>query len=158
MLVEQIDQSSIVALIGLLGTVLPVGISYVLTKNKEIDVGIRQEKTERYDVLIGAVVRLSKSNPGDQEAFDNFTTAYNRAMAYASDLVLKRCNEFALLLEDQAIESESELLDETGVLERNRHIAAIFAAIRFDINPKAKYSAIGPLWTFRTKPKYFKAE
>jgi hypothetical protein len=50
MLVQQIDSSIIVALISVLGA----GISYALTKNKEINENIRQKKTERYDDLIGA--------------------------------------------------------------------------------------------------------
>lgn len=101
MLVERIDQTSIVALIGVLGTVLPVGISYVLTKNKEIEAHVREEKTKRYDDLIGALVKIVRSRPLDDDPLDNFITAYDRAMAFASDLVLERCNHFAQWLYDR---------------------------------------------------------
>lgn len=46
------SEAIIIALIGVLGGVLPVGISYVYSKNKEINASIRQEKIKRYDELI----------------------------------------------------------------------------------------------------------
>ena len=143
MLVLQIDQSSIIALIGLLGTVLPVGISYVLTKNKEIDASIRQEKTERYDNLIDALVMIARSKPDDDDALNNFNTAYNRAMAYANDCVLERCNDLhAWILEQKLLENQNHLEKaDMGQLrtQRNALINGISKAIRLDINPKAKY-------------------
>lgn len=145
MLIEQIDQAIVIAIIGVLAAVLPIGISYVLTKNKEIDFSIRQEKTERYDGLIDSLVvmvgKIGIIERGDDTKFDSetvskFITAYHRASTYASDLVLQKCNDLVLELMKQKGETE-ELKD---------RVIDIYGAIRRDINPKAKYSTIGVMW------------
>lgn len=72
-------------------------------------------------------------------------------MAYASDLVLKRCNEFTIWLQDiefvlpdDKVEQEREQFE-----ERNRYVEGIYEAIRIDINPKAEFSKILSIMTLR---------
>jgi hypothetical protein len=64
--VEQIDQNILIAIIALIGTlagtVLSLGIPYLLSRNKEIDAAIRQKRTERYEEL---TVSLAKCGASD---------------------------------------------------------------------------------------------
>jgi len=153
MLILQIDQSVIIALISVLGGILPVGITYVFTKNKEVNATIREEKTKRYDDLIEALAKIAnvvhiskpKSIVDHNEllvnVLNNFITAYHRASTYADDLVLQRCNELASEITKQKETHEAyanALVD---------HIRDVYEAIRLDINPKAKYSKVAALWT-----------
>lgn len=94
MLIEQIDPTIVVAVIGLVGAVLSVSLPYFFARNKEINASIRQERTRRYDDLIEALAAMynAVSNPVDKKVLHgtvkNFVTAYNRASTYASDQVL----------------------------------------------------------------------
>jgi hypothetical protein len=146
LLVEQIDQNIIIALIGVLGGVLPVGITYVFTKRKEINANIREEKTKRYDGLISALVtfiedlNIIETGYADKPKPDtvtNFIMAYHRSSAYASDDVLKKCNIFVRMTDNP----EKFELDDI----RNG-MKDIYKAIRLDINPKAKYTDVGVIW------------
>ena len=150
MLVQQIDPTIIVAVIGILAAVLPVGITYVFTKNKEVDLSIRQEKTKRYDTLIDALNMLvgnidkkSLDEKDIREIINRFITGYNRASTYASDLVLERCN-------DLAVEIMSKREDNVGI---KYCIIDIYEAIRMDINPKAKYHSLYAFWTLEEEDK-----
>jgi hypothetical protein len=144
MFVLQIDQSIIIALIGVLGGVLPVGISYMLTKNKEIDFGIRQKKTERYDDLIGALTEITKSGfTIEYNLMNDFIMAYNRASTYASDPVLEKCND---LLAGLKKEAETGVLTPEGSDRIIGFINDVYTAIRKDINPRARYCKFVTLW------------
>ncbi len=144
MLVLQIDQTTIIAIIGVLAAVLPVAISYVLTKKKEIDFSIRQKKTERYDDLIGALTLIIRSGfVGDHESMNDFIMAYNRASAYASDLVLEKCND---LLSGFTKEAQTGVLTPAAGDILIDIINDVYKAIRKDINPRARYFEVGTFW------------
>jgi hypothetical protein len=154
MLVQQIDSSVIVALIGVLGGVLPVGITYVVTKNKEIDANTREERTKRYDGLISALVTfiddLNRIQTGyadkpERDTVTNFIMAYHRSSAYASDDVLEKCNKLVTLMINKEGKSEDHDIDLDIEAVKDR-IIDIYEAIRLDINPKAKYSKVIALW------------
>src|SRR5437867_12846469 len=134
MLVEQIDPTITVAIIGLIGAILSVGLPYVLTRNKEIDLSIRQEKTQRYDELIAAVIALTGDvlrNEYEYNILTDFIKAYHRSSTYASDEVLAKCNELVNLL--------MQAPDIEGI---KNCILNVYEAIRLDINSKSKYSGI----------------
>jgi hypothetical protein len=141
MLVQQIDPTIIVAIIGVVGAILTVGLPYVFTRNKEVDLIIRQEKTKRYDELIGVLIKINDITYRSDQAklffnvFNNFAAAYLRASTYSSDDVLKRCNDFNYELRKP----------ETDTNAIRRRISDIYGAIRRDINPKAKYSKVWAL-------------
>jgi hypothetical protein len=139
MFVLQIDQTIIVALISVLGGVLPVGMSYVLTKNKEIDFDIRQKKTQRYDDLIDTLTIIAN----DHKSMNNFIMAYNRASAYASDPVLEKCND---LLTGFKKEAETGVLTPAGSDRIINIINDVYKAIRKDINPRARYFKVHTFW------------
>lgn len=139
MFVLQIDQTIIVALISVLGGVLPVGMSYVLTKNKEIDFDIRQKKTQRYDDLIDTLTIIAN----DHKSMNNFIMAYNRASAYASDPVLEICND---LLTGFKKEAETGVLTPAGSDRIINIINDVYKAIRKDINPRARYFKVHTFW------------
>lgn len=144
----QIDKTIIIALISVIGGVLPVGISYVLTKNKEIDANIRQEKTKRYDDLIDALMLVVRGGfetfANDPELFNNFNMSYHRASAYASDPVLRKCND--LLIEITKGVKSGKLTP--GAADKIIDtINEIYTAIRQDINPRARYFRVYTLWT-----------
>jgi hypothetical protein len=138
MLVQQIDPTITVAIIGLIGAILSVGLPYVLTRNKEIDLSIRQEKTQRYDELIATVIALTGDvlrNEYEYNILTDFIKAYHRSSTYASDEVLAKCNELV------------NLLMQAPDIERIKIcILNVYKAIRLDINPKAKYSGIALIW------------
>ena len=145
-LVQQIDPAIIVALIGVFAGVLPVGITYIITKNKEINANIRQEKTKRYDSLIDAlamivsdIYRKPPNTTGtldiDVVSVNKFINAYNRASTYSSDLVLERCNDLTLALGKR----------EAKITQVRNLIIGVYEAIRLDINPKAKYTTIAAI-------------
>ena len=144
MFVLQIDQTIIVALISVLGGVLPVGMSYVLTKNKEIDFDIRQKKTQRYDDLIDTLTIIITSGfANDHKSMNNFIMAYNRASAYASDPVLEKCND---LLTGFKKEAETGVLTPAGSDRIINIINDVYKAIRKDINPRARYFKVHTFW------------
>lgn len=150
MAVLQIDNAIIIALISVIGGVLPVGISYVFTKRKEIDANIRQEKTKRYDDLIDVLTMIVgdgfKTFADDPKLLNNFIKTYYRASAYASDHALEKCNDLLTEINKGAKTGEitpdasSKLVD---------IINEIYAAIRQDINPRARYFIVHTLWTER---------
>jgi hypothetical protein len=78
---------------------------------------------------------------------DKFIMTYHRASAYASDLVLEKCNE---LLTGFAKEAETGVLTPAAANKLIDIINDIYTAIRKDINPKAHYFRVGTFWT---KPK-----
>ena len=139
MLIQQIDQSSILALIGLLGTVLPVGTTYVFTKRKEINANIREEKTKKYDALLTSLTKLVGKSVGKPDtdiiqnilsndaAIDDFVMAYYGAAAYASDSVIEACHNFFMSVTSKTIDTAKIILQ----------VSDIYSAIRFDINPRA---------------------
>jgi hypothetical protein len=144
MLVLQIDPSIIVALIGVFVGVLPVGMTYVLTKRKEINANIREEKTKRYDDLIGAVTAIVTSGfRNDADSMNKFYMAYNKASAYASDLVLEKCND---LLTRFKKESDTGVLTSEGSDRIIAIINDVYGAIRKDINPKSRYLRVDTFW------------
>jgi len=143
-LILQIDPGIVVALIGVFAGALPVGLSYVATKNKEINANIRAEKIKRYDDLVGAITAIVMTGfENDHKQINHLVSANNRAHAYASDLVLEKCND---LLDAMTKEVQTGVLTPDG---SDRIIAAInqvYVAIRKDINPKAKYSDVRTIW------------
>jgi hypothetical protein len=144
MLVLQIDPSIIVALIGVFVGVLPVGMTYVLTKRKEINANIREEKTKRYDDLIGALTAIVTSGfRNDADSMIKFYMAYNKASAYASDLVLEKCND---LLTRFKKESDTGVLTPEGSDRIIAIINDVYGAIRKDINPKSRYLRVDTFW------------
>lgn len=139
----EIDQATIIALIGVLGGVLP----YVLTKNKEINATTRQEKTKRYDNLIDSLAMIlsviARKDVDDKVVIETvriFVTAYNRASTYASDLVLERCNDLANGI-TEAKDGGEQSQEKIRIL-----IGSIYKAIRKDLNPKADYFTVGTFW------------
>lgn len=152
MLILQIDQNIIIAVIGLLGAVLPVGLGYIYTNHKEFNESIRQERTKRYDDLIEVLIKIGSilhtyrpENVTHRKLLSsimhNFVSAYHRASTYASDLVLEKCNE---LVAEMLKKKESEKIYVRDVMDR---IVAVYVAIRLDINPKVKNSKVNALWT-----------
>jgi hypothetical protein len=156
MLIQQIDPTVMAAIIGLIGAILSVGLPYVFTRNKEIDLSVRQEKTQRYDELIASLIDFT----GDVERIEqdsayvwNFNTltkfikAYHRSSTFASDDVLEKCNELVNLLMGEPEKSDmKETKEGTGTEGIKTHIVNIYKAIRLDINPKAKYLGIAIMW------------
>ena len=143
-LVQQIDPGIIIALIGVLGGLLPVGMTYVLTKRKEINANIREEKTKRYDDLIGALAAIVQSGfTNDADSMNKFIMSYNKASAYASDLVLEKCNDLlgAFEKETQAEEFTPEGSDRIIAI-----VNEVYGAIRKDINPRARYPRVRTFW------------
>jgi hypothetical protein len=133
LLVEQIDQSILIAIITVIGTlgatVLSLGIPYLLTKNKEIDESSRQKRTERYEELTVSLAKVGSSDIyGDVSLslMNDFIMAYYKASAYADDSVIKACNRFLKSIGDN--ESEAEI---------TQRITDIYTCIRQDINPNA---------------------
>jgi hypothetical protein len=150
MLIQQIDPTIIVALIGVFGGALPAVITYFFTKNKEVDFSIRQEKTKRYDDLMKALFAFVKQvNTYKEEghhkmfvdAINDYMSAYHRASAFAHDDVLRKCND----LHDEIEGGPEDSAEYVAAL--TDHIRDIYKAIRMDINPKAKYSSVEALWT-----------
>ena len=152
MLLQQIDNTVIIALIGVFGGVLPAVLSYWFTKNKEVDFSIRQEKTERYDDLMKALARMYRvvnSYNGEDEShrkmlydsIHDYQSAYYRASTFAKDNVLKRCND----LHDEILKDRGEEDDFLGPL--TDRIVDIYKAIRKDIYPRAKYYSVNAVWS-----------
>ncbi len=162
MLDLQIDLNVIIAIIGLLAAVLPVGLPYILSKNKEVDASIREQKTVRYDELINAIaiiVRDIDKIEGDHAStfedatINNFIAAYYRASTYASDLVLERCNDLIGEINKQEGSDIKTLKERIDFQKVQVRILAIYEAIRLDINPKAKYSKVQVLWPVEDEVK-----
>jgi hypothetical protein len=109
-------------------TILVVGLSYVASKNKEIDADIRQKKQKMYDELVEALTAVVKTLWNDEKAMDAFILAYNKTSAYASDEVVDACQEFFIHLINK--EKNNSML--------TKRINKIYNAIRKDLNPKAK--------------------
>jgi hypothetical protein len=144
MLLNQIDPVIVVALIGVFAGVLPVGLTYVFAKNKEIDANIRKQKTERYDDLISALTAIVTSGfRNEYDSMNKFFMAYNRASAYASDLVLEKCND---LLTGFKKEADTGRLTPEGSDRIINIINEVYGAIRKDINPKARYLRVNTFW------------
>jgi hypothetical protein len=142
MLIPQIDPTIIVAIIGVVGAILSVGLPYVFTRNKEVELSVRQEKTQRYDGLIEALVMIGNEFVTDKgyvthgltpNTFNTFIATYNRASTYANDDVLRNCNSLVDALMRGKRNTNRILGD----------ITSIYQAIRLDINPKAKAEFVG---------------
>lgn len=141
------SEAIIIALIGVLGGVLPVGISYVYSKNKEINASIRQEKIKRYDELIDDLTLFFKKGfESDPEIVNNFSKTYVRASAYAGDHVLEKCNDLVngfteftkgTKTGEMTPQTSNNLLD---------IINDIYSEIRKDINPSARYFKVHTFW------------
>lgn len=124
---EQLTGYVIAAILTLIGTLIVTVVSYVLTKRKEIDAIIRQNKIQRYDELVRSLTIVVKEKL-DTNPVKDFVTAYNRASTYANDQVIEACNEFIEALGRK--EPDDEIITNL--------VNAIYAAIRRDINPKAR--------------------
>ena len=72
MTVEEI----IIAIIGALAVVLSAIIPYVITKNKEIEVRIKEKKLERYDMLLSKFTKFLSDPPDTMYTYE-FIEAYN---------------------------------------------------------------------------------
>jgi hypothetical protein len=135
-------EAIIIALIGVLGGVLP----YVYTRNKEINASIRQEKIKRYDELIGALrMFFRKGFENDPEIMNEFSKTYVKASAYASDLVLEKCNDL-LTGFTKGVDTKTRVMTAEAANKLLDIIEDIYAAIRKDINPKARYFKVRTFW------------
>lgn len=162
MLVQQIDINVVIAIIGLLGAVIPVGFSYLQSKNKEVDASIQQQKTDRYDGLIRAIemmfrdiveIETGRAPTYKGDTINNFITAYYKASTYASDLVLKSCNDLIMEIKQREGSDIKELKDQIDFEGVQGLILDIYKAIRLDINSKAKYSMVQVLWPVEDEVK-----
>jgi hypothetical protein len=125
----------IIAIIGALAVVLSAIIPYVITKNKEIEVRIKEKKLERYDMLLSKFTKFLSDPPDTMYTYE-FIEAYNSASAYASNEVLKACHD---LMEAIKKQSEKRKTNPRYVIpdeEQDKLISGVFIAIRKDVRPK----------------------
>ena len=125
----------IIAIIGAIAVVLSAIIPYVITKNKEIEVRIKEKKLERYDVLLSKFTKFLSDPPNTTYTYE-FIEAYNSASAYASNEVINACHDIMEAIKKQ---SEMKKTNPRYVIpdeEQDRLISGVFMAIRKDVRPK----------------------
>ena len=123
-----VSDEIITAIIGAAVPILVVGLSYVSSKNKEINAHIRQKKQEMYEGLVETLTAVGQSLYENKENMDAFILAYNKASPYASDEVVDACQTFFIHLMNNK--------KDDGLLVSR--INGIYDAIRKDVNPEAK--------------------
>lgn len=81
----------------------------------------------------------------ETDTITKFIIAYHISSTFASDDVLRRCNELvASMVNTGRIQNEFQLKEAVEAVKDR--IINIYQAVRLDINPKAKYLKIGTLW------------
>ena len=127
--------SVIIAIIGAIAVVLSAIIPYVITKNKEIEVRIKEKKLERYDVLLSKFTKFL-SDPTNTMYTYEFIEAYNSASAYASNGVLNACHDVVEAIKKQSDIRKTNPRYVISDEEQDKLISGVFIAIRKDVRPK----------------------
>jgi hypothetical protein len=88
------DNSVLVAIITVSGSVIIAGLTYYLTKKHEITVKWRQEKLNHYKVLLSSLSDLAVDGTNKDEANRNLSLAVNTIALVASQDVISALMDF----------------------------------------------------------------
>jgi hypothetical protein len=121
----QIDSGVLVAVVGLLGSAMTAGISYVLTKRQQLEAQWRESKRTHYQNLVSAISDVAVEH-GDVEAYRRFVSAVNTIALVAPQPVV------------QAVLAWNDRGEKATVDQHNELLTRVMLTIRADlgITPK----------------------
>ena len=128
-------RSALVVLLPLLVTVIPVLLTFYLTKNHDLELKITQDKITRYENLITYINRgFLNSNLSDSEKAQNKRMYYEQTYVvwlYAPDSVINALNQFAFAFSAWDTKKSPHLEDKV-----KQAMAVLVLAMRKDVHKK----------------------